>query len=65
MSFDPKLEHGTCAIRRIPFSFTQCKSILDQPLTPSVPPNQQSRYQPVYYCKYWHVLGSFKKFNTI
>ena len=30
MRFDPKIGHGTCAIRHIPCARTSCTSIIDQ-----------------------------------
>ena len=63
MRFDPKLGHGTCKINRINLSCTQCTSTLYKPWTPGVPPYFKLLYQPVKYCTYWPVLGSFNNLN--
>ena len=39
--------------------------MLDNLWAYKVDPNKQPRYQPVVYCTYWTVLGSFNKWNII
>ena len=39
--------------------------MLGQPWTPSVPVDQQPRYQPIKYCTHSTVLGSFNNCNII
>ena len=41
MCFYPKIGHGTCAIRRIPFYCTLCTSIIEQPWVTGIPSQQQ------------------------
>ena len=63
--FDPKLGHVTCAIRCINCDFTVCTSILVKSWVHGIPLKQQPCYQPVKYCTYWPVLGSFNNWNII
>ena len=65
MCFYPKLGHITCVICSIPCAWTQFTYILDQPWTPSVPPHQKPRYQPVKYFTYWPFRVYFDKWNII
>ena len=65
LRFDPKLDHGICAIRRIPCACIGCTSILDKPWIYGIPSKKQARYQPVTNCNYWPVLGSYKNWNII
>ena len=37
LRFDPKLGHGTCAIRRIPCAYVACISMLDNPWIYGIP----------------------------
>ena len=65
MIFDPQLGHSIFAIRLIPCVCVEFTSTLEKPGIPGFPPQQQPRYQPVTYCTYWPVLGSFKNWNVI
>ena len=47
MRSDPKLLHGTRAIRHIPCDCATCTYMLDKPWTPGLPPHQHPRFQPV------------------
>ena len=44
------------------FIFT---TILDQTWVPGFPAQQKPHYQPIQYCTYWTVLGSFNKWNIL
>ena len=63
--FDPKLGHGICVILRILCDCVDCTSITDQPWISGIPLKQKARYQPIKYCTYWPVLGSYNNWNTI
>ena len=63
--FYPKLGHGICVIRRIPFSCVGCTSMLDKPWISGIPSKKQARYQPVRNCTHWPVLGSYNNCNII
>ena len=39
--------------------------MLDQPWAPVMTSQQQPHYQPIKYCTWWHVLGSFDNCNTL
>ena len=39
--------------------------MLHQPWDPGMPSQQQPQYQPVKYCTYYPVLGSFKNWNIL
>ena len=65
MRFDPKIGHGICAICRIPCACSERKYMLDKPWVHRLTPLQQTRYQPVTYCTYLPVIGSFKNWNII
>ena len=47
MFFNPKLGHGTCAMRRIPCDCNSCTSILGQPWVLGFPAQKQRHYQPI------------------
>ena len=49
LSFYPKLVHGICAIRRIPYAYVSCTSMIEQTWIYDIPPKKQTRYQPVTY----------------
>ena len=59
------LDHGICAISRIPCACVACTSMLDKPSISSIQSTKQARYQPVTNCTYWPVLGSYKNWTTI
>ena len=40
-------------------------SMLDKPWVPGLPPHQQHFYQPLQYCTYCPVLGSFNNWDII
>ena len=63
--FDPKLEPGIWEIRCIPYVCPGFISMLETPWIHGLKPQQQPLYQPVIYCTYWPVLGSFKNWNII
>ena len=63
--FYPKLGHVPCEIHSIPFTCTQLTSTLDKPWNTGVSQHHQPRYQPVKYCTYWIVLGSFNNWKII
>ena len=65
MRFYPKLGHGTYAICWILYECTQCKSTLDKPWKPGVPPHQHPQYEPVKYCIYWPVFDYFNNRDII
>ena len=62
---DPKLGHEICAILRIPCACVACTSMIDQLCMYGTPLEKQARYQPVTYCTYWPVLGSYNNWNII
>ena len=63
--FDPKIGHRTCGIWWIICACVECTSMLDKPWVNVLPPQQQPRYQPVTYCTYCTLLGSFNNWNII
>ena len=63
--FGPKLGNGICAISRITCACVACTSMLDQPWISGIHSKKQARYQPVTYCTYWPVLGSYNSWNII
>ena len=65
MRFDPKLGYGTYGICCIPCDCTFFTSILDKPWILVLPEQQQPHYQPVQYCTYWPVLGSFNNSKVL
>ena len=65
MRFDPKLVHGTCLVCLIPCACPPCTSMIGQPWYPGMSAHKQLRYQPVKYCTYWTVLGSFNNWDII
>ena len=65
MIFDPKLGYVICAILQITCACVECMSILDKPLTPGLPPQQQAQYQTVEDCIYQKVLESFNNWDII
>ena len=65
LRLEPKLGHGKCAIRQINFACIACKNMLDKIWAYGVEPTKHPRYQPVTYCTYWTVLGSFDNWNII
>ena len=65
LRFDPKLDHGICAIRRIPCSCVACTYMLDKPWISDILPTKQARYQPVTNCNYCPVLGSYNNWDII
>ena len=65
ISFDPKLSHGICAIRRIPCACVACTSMLDQQWLSGFQSTKQARYQPVINFTYWTGLGPYNNWNII
>ena len=63
--FGSKLGHGTCELRPIPCACTSGNSILVQPWVAIMPAQRKLHYQPVKYCTYWTVLGSFNICNIL
>ena len=63
--FDPNIDHGICAILRIPYACVACTSMLGQPWISGVQSTKQARYQPFINCTYWPVLGPYKNRNII
>ena len=39
--FEPKIGHGVCAIRWMPYPCMQFTSIMDKPWTPNIPSQQK------------------------
>ena len=60
---DPKLGHGMCDICKIPCSCVEYITMLDYTYSPGVSHTEQPRYQPVFYCTYWPVLGTYNNWN--
>ena len=65
MQFDAKLGHVICAIHHIPCACSKCTYIIDKSWIHGLKPQQQPLCQPVTYCTYWPVLGSFNNWNII
>ena len=65
LRFDPKLDMGICAIRRIPCACVACTSMLDKPWIYGIPLDKKEGYKPVNKCTYWPVLGAFNNWNII
>ena len=65
MPFDPKLGHGIYTISQIPCACTSCTYSLYQPWITGLSEQQELRYQPIKYCTYWPVLGSFNNWNIL
>ena len=56
---------GVCEIRRIPCACVACTSMLDKPWISGIPSEKWERYQQVFKCTYWPVLGAFNNWNII
>ena len=65
LRFYPKRGHGICAFLRILCDCGACTPMLDQTWVSGIPSKKQAHYQPLIYCTYWPVLGSFKNCNII
>ena len=65
MLFDPKMGHGICEIRHIPFSCAECTSMLEKTWIYGLTPKQQPRYQTFTDWSYWPDIGSFNNCNII
>ena len=65
LRFGPKLVHGICTIRHIPYACVAFTKILYKHCISGKPSKKQSYYQPVTDCTYWPVLGSFNNWNSI
>ena len=65
LRFNPKLGHGICATHRITCACVAFTSMLDQPWIYVIPSKKQTCNQPVTYCTYWTVPGSYNNFNII
>ena len=65
MCFDPKLGHRTYSANFIPCDCISCTHSLDQHRVIGLPEHQQLQYQPIKYCTYWPVLGSFNNWNNL
>ena len=63
--FDPELGHGICEILRTPYDCAVCTSMLDQPWIYGTTSKKEAHHQPVTYCAYWPVLGSYNNCNII
>ena len=62
---DPTLVHKTFKLQRILCVCVVCTNITDNPWAPVVSNEQQPRYQPVFECTNWSVLGSSGNCNII
>ena len=65
LRLDPKLGYGKCAIRRISCVWIYCINMLDKPWFIDSEPTRKTHHQPVEYCTYWPVLGSFNNWKMI
>ena len=62
--YDPDLDEGFCAMRRIPCACTGCVEQLSKPWLPNLEKTQQPRYviEPET-CKYSSILHGYNKWD--